>query len=244
MVDDRMHDKAVLEAALFLSPEPLSLRALAKLLDASQPYVRALLEEMQNDLLAVERGLEIQIDQTRASFQVKRSHVDRVAHLAPQQDIQRSVLRTLAVVAYNQPVTQADVVKVRGNKAYAHIQELLERGLIRSEQQGRTQLLEVTDEFLRYFGLGSREEFRFHFTEADAVAPDPANEQDLEPTGKQRSRESGSEGSDPAVGGDFEPEARSFEPESDADARGGDRDQPETDEHVLSADDVGTEAGG
>ncbi len=171
MVDDRMHDKALLEAALFLSPEPLTYRALAKLLDASQPYVRALLEEMQVDLLAAERGLEIQIDQTRASFQVKRVHVDRVAHLAPQQDIQRSVLRTLAVVAYNQPVTQADVVKVRGNKAYAHIQELLERGLIRDEQHGRTKLLEVTEEFLRYFGLSSREEFRFHF--AEGTVPDP-----------------------------------------------------------------------
>jgi len=172
MADDRMQDKAVLEAALFLSPEALSFRALAKLLDASQPYVRALLEEMQIDLLAADRGLELQIDQTRAAFQVKRAHVDRVAHLAPQQDIQRSVLRTLAVVAYNQPVTQADIVKVRGNKAYAHIQELFERGLIRGEQHGRTQLLEVTDEFLRYFGLSSREEFRFHFAGADTTELD------------------------------------------------------------------------
>ncbi|MBN1858338.1 SMC-Scp complex subunit ScpB [Candidatus Bipolaricaulota bacterium] len=178
MVDDRMQDKALLEAALFLSPEPLTYRALAKLLDASQPYVRALLEEMQADLAAAERGLELQIDPTRAAFQVKRAHVDRVAHLAPQQDIQRSVLRTLAVVAYNQPVTQADVVKVRGNKAYAHIQELLERGLIRGEQQGRTSLLEVTDEFLRYFGLSSREEFRFHFA-GDSV-PDPEQQGEQE----------------------------------------------------------------
>jgi len=53
-------------------------------------------------------------------------------------------------------------VKARGNKAYGHVQELVERGLVRPEEKGRTLLLHVTDEFLRYFGLESVEEFRFH----------------------------------------------------------------------------------
>jgi len=214
MVDDRMQDKAVIEAALFLSPDALSFRALAKLIDASQQYVRALLEEMRNDLLTDDRGLEIQVDQTRASFQVKRAYVDQVAHLAPQQDIHRSVLRTLAVVAYNQPVTQADIVKVRGNKAYSHIQELLERGLIRGEQHGRTQLLEVTDEFLRYFGLSSREEFRFHFAGADPSDLEEGNNASGERSEPCEGPER--EASDPSDRAGLEQELRSFDLETAA----------------------------
>ena len=240
MVDDRMQDKAVIEAALFLSPDALSFRALAKLIDASQPYVRALLEEMQNDLRTDDRGLEIQVDQTRASFQVKRVYVDRVAHLAPQQDIHGSVLRTLAVVAYNQPVTQADVVKVRGNKAYSHIQELLERGLIRGDQHGRTQLLEVTDEFLRYFGLSSREEFRFHFAGADTDDPEEGHGEDHEQgepcEGSER------EASSPSDGVDLEQEPSPFDQETAPSQE--DPDLLQAGESPFLAEGDGDEAGG
>ncbi|UCF10117.1 MAG: SMC-Scp complex subunit ScpB [Candidatus Bipolaricaulota bacterium] len=171
-------DRAILEAALFVSPVPVTLRALASLLGgASQPYVRGLLEEMKAVMESPDRGLELVIESTKAMLRVRSELTEVVAHLAPQQDIPRPVLRTLAVVAYNQPMTQADLVRTRGNKAYAHVQELIERGLLRAEEHGRTLLLHVTREFLRYFGLTSPEEFRFHVagdTEAGAsVAEEP-----------------------------------------------------------------------
>ena len=160
---DLEHDRALIEAALFLSPQSLTRHKLARIIGgASLSYVERLLDLIADDYRQETHGIELHVEDGKSMFQVKRSYIDAVAHLAPHQDISRPVLRSLAMIAYNHPLTQADLVKARGNKAYKHVQELLERGLIRAEEQGRTLLLYVTDEFLRYFGLSNVEEFRFH----------------------------------------------------------------------------------
>ncbi len=156
-------DRALTEAALFLTPQPLTRRDLARILGGVQlEYVDRLLAELAREYAGETHGLELHTEEGRAGFRVKKAFIDRVSHLAPQQDIPRPVLRTLAVIAYNHPMTQSDLVKVRGNKAYGHVQELLARDLIRAEESGRTLLLHVTKEFLRHFGLSTVEEFRFH----------------------------------------------------------------------------------
>jgi len=160
---DPKRDRALVEAALFLSPQPLTRHKLARIIGgASLAYVELLLGQTEDEFRGDTHGIELHIEDGKSIFQVKRAYIDKVAHLAPHQDISRPVLRSLAMIAYNHPLTQSDLVKARGNKAYKHVQELLERGLIRAEEQGRTLLLHVTDEFLRYFGLSSVEEFRFH----------------------------------------------------------------------------------
>jgi len=165
--DHPRNDLALAEAALFLAPQPLTRRALAKILGGvAQAYVDQLLEDLKAQFDDASRGIELHIEEGRAMFRVKAAYVNEVAHLAPQHDIPRQELRTLAVIAYNHPMTQADLIKVRGNKGYKHVQELLERNLITSEPHGRTRLLHVTRDFLRHFGLNSVEEFRFHFPTA------------------------------------------------------------------------------
>ncbi|MEA3239000.1 MAG: SMC-Scp complex subunit ScpB [Candidatus Bipolaricaulota bacterium] len=160
---DIEHDQALVEAALFLSPEPLTRHKLARIIGGtSLAYVERLLGQIEDECRGETHGIELHVEDGKSMFQVKRPYIDAVAHLAPHQDIPRPVLRSLAMIAYNHPLTQSDLVKARGNKAYKHVQELLERRLIRAEDQGRTLLLYVTDEFLRYFGLSNVEEFRFH----------------------------------------------------------------------------------
>jgi segregation and condensation protein B len=174
----RGNDLALVEAALFLASRPLTRRALAKILGEVPPaYVDQLLADLQIAYADPAKGIELAIEDGRALLRVKPPYVDRVAHLAPQQDIPQPVLRTLAVIAYNQPATQADVVRTRGNKAYEHIQELIERGLVRGEEHGRTLLLHVTEEFLRHFGLSTIDEFRFHVAvPADAGEAPPESQ--------------------------------------------------------------------
>lgn len=165
--DHPRNDLALAEAALFLAPQPLTRRALAKILGGvAQAYVDQLLEDLKTQFDDANRGIELHIEEGRAMFRVKAVYVNQVAHLAPQHDIPRQELRTLAVIAYNHPMTQANLIKVRGNKGYKHVQELIERNLITSEPHGRTLLLHVTKDFLRHFGLSSVEEFRFHFPTA------------------------------------------------------------------------------
>ena len=179
------NDLALAEAALFLASQPLTRRALAKILGGvALAYVDQLLDDLKDQFEDPGRGIELHVEDGRALFRVKPAYVNQVAHLAPQQDIPRPILRTLAVIAYNHPMTQADLIKVRGNKGYGHVQELLERGLISSEAHGRTLLLSITRDFLRHFGLSSVEEFRFHFadTEIDAIgeASDESESSDTE----------------------------------------------------------------
>ena len=165
--DHPRNDLALAEAALFLASQPLTRRALAKILGGvAQAYVDQLLVDLKNQFEDASRGIELHIEDGRAQFRVKSAYVSEVSHLAPQHDIPRQELRTLAVIAYNHPMTQANLIKVRGNKGYKHVQELLERNLITSEPQGRTRLLHVTRDFLRHFGLNSVDEFRFHFPTA------------------------------------------------------------------------------
>jgi segregation and condensation protein B len=165
--DHPRNDLALAEAALFLAPQPMTRRALAKILGSvAQTYVDQLLEDLKIQFDDANRGIELHIEEGRAMFRVKAAYVNQVAHLAPQHDIPRQELRTLAVIAYNHPMTQANLIKVRGNKGYKHVQELIERNLIASEPHGRTLLLHVTRDFLRHFGLSSVEEFRFHFPTA------------------------------------------------------------------------------
>ncbi len=153
----------MLEAALFLADRPLSVKELAKLLGPdSARRTRDLLSELQNDLGPNAHGIELIINEEKALLRVKHGYVDAVAHLARHQDIPRPILRSLAMIAYNHPMTQSDLVKARGNKAYEHVRELVDRDLIRADQQGRTLLLHVTDNFLQYFDLSNAEEFRFH----------------------------------------------------------------------------------
>ena len=170
-------DLALVEAALFLSPQPMTRRGLAKLLGGVQlAYVDQLLDELATELDPSAHGIELWTEDGRATLRVRAEFVEQVAHLAPQQDIPRPLLRTLAVIAYNHPMTQADLVRVRGNKAYGHVQELRERGLIRAEDHGKTLLLHVTKEFLHSFGLRTVEEFRFHV----AAVPGEEEQEDME----------------------------------------------------------------
>ena len=161
------NDLALAEAALFLAPQPLTRRGLAKILGGvAQAYVDQLLIDLKEQFEDPSRGIEVHIEDGRAQFRVKAAYVDEVSHLAPQHDIPRQELRTLAVIAYNHPMTQANLIKIRGNKGYKHVQELIERNLITSEPHGRTCLLHVTRDFLRHFGLSSVEEFRIRFPTA------------------------------------------------------------------------------
>lgn len=166
--DHPRNDLALAEAALFLAPQPLTRRALAKILGGvAQAYVDQLLADLKTQFEDPGRGIELHIEDGRALFRVKTAYINEVSHLAPQHDIPRQELRTLAVIAYNHPMTQANLIKIRGNKGYKHVQELIERNLITSEPHGRTRLLHVTREFLRHFGLSSVEEFRIHFPTAE-----------------------------------------------------------------------------
>lgn len=160
--------KARLEAALFLSDEPIDNEQIADILDlGSKGYVDMLIEEYQEELEEEHRGMELVETPEGYELKVKKDHIEHVSHLAPHQDLNEGQLRTLSLIAYNAPVEQADIVEIRGNRAYQHVKELVNRGFVDKEKDGRTAILDVTNHFLEYFDISSVDEFKRQFENED-----------------------------------------------------------------------------
>jgi segregation and condensation protein B len=153
--------KAKLEAALFLAEEPIERKKIAEVLNlGSIGYVDMLIQEFEEELEEDNRGLELVETGEGYELKVKKEHLDDVEHLAPHQDLNSGELRTLSIIAYNAPVEQKHIIDVRGNRAYQHVKELVSRGFVEKEKDGRTAILDVTDFFLEYFDIDSLEEFQ------------------------------------------------------------------------------------
>jgi segregation and condensation protein B len=156
----RSPPKSIIEAALFLASEPVPESELQDLTGLSGEELKDVLEDMRRDLSHPDRGLKLSENNGKWRFKVKRALLDRVKYLAPHQDMSRGMLRTLSVIAYNSPVLQKEVVEIRGNGAYDHIDQLIDRNFVKSEKEGRTKLLSVTQYFLDYFELDDLGELR------------------------------------------------------------------------------------
>lgn len=146
-----MTHKKTIEAALFISTQPLTLDQLARIAGInSLGHVKEIMEELQKDY--GEHGLEIVSSADGWSMQVRPRLLPRVAHLTPYSDLGEGPKRTLALVTLKEPVKQSRIIKMQGNKAYSYIKELKKRGLIVTEKEGHTRILKLTQEFERYFG--------------------------------------------------------------------------------------------
>ncbi len=145
--------KKILEAALFMSPKALSTEELAKTIEnESLLETHRLVKELCEEFNARDSALEI-IDLS-GSFQMKvRSDFEEnVQHFAATSEFNKSIQKTLALIAFKQPIKQSLVIKLRNNKGYDHIHVLLEKGLISKSPFGRTFLLKTTRKFLEQFG--------------------------------------------------------------------------------------------
>lgn len=149
--------KRTIEAALFTAGKPVSLNVLSSLVDAGKPEVRDAVEELAEEY--EDRGSAVEIKEVPGDkyiMQIEPRYAESVMGLAPRE-LSRPLLRTLSVIAYRQPVTQSDIVEIRGNTAYSHIDELAELGFIDTEPHGRTKLLTTTPDFSEYFGIQATE---------------------------------------------------------------------------------------
>lgn len=153
------HGKMILEALLLASPEPLTLKRIAEVMGIDERDAALLMADLQKDYEAPHRGLAIRemaggyVLTTRPEA---AEYVERL--LQPRaRGLSHAALETLAIIAYRQPITKAEIESVRGVKVDRALETLRERGLIedkgRKDAPGRPILYGTTAEFLRYFGL-------------------------------------------------------------------------------------------
>jgi segregation and condensation protein B len=159
-VDRHAELKAILEALIFASPEPLTPKAIYKLVD-SEPKedVQAALTELKQDYA---RPGGLQLVEVAGGFQIVtrpelHEWVRRLFHERSTQKLTVQALETLAVIAYKQPITALEIGEIRSVNTSGVLTTLLERHLIkivgRKQVVGRPFLYATTKEFLIRFGL-------------------------------------------------------------------------------------------
>ena len=151
---------AKLEAMLFVAAEPASIQQLAQALDVTPSVVERGLKELDDSLRT--RGLRLQRNGGRVQLTTAPETaglIEDFLGLETTTHLSRAALETLAIIAYQQPVTRPQVDAVRGVNSDAILKSLLSKGLIfesgRADGPGRPILYSTTSEFLQHFGINS-----------------------------------------------------------------------------------------
>jgi len=154
--------KALIEAILYVAPEPVTLDAIVKALEGEErERVKAKLEELVADCQQPQRGIQVRQVAGGYKFSSKPEHHEVlrrfVKSLKPPIRLSRPALETLAVIAYRQPATLPEIEEIRGVDCGGVIHTLLEKKLVvtagRKSVVGRPILYRTSRDFLVHFGL-------------------------------------------------------------------------------------------
>lgn len=146
---------ALVEAALYVTGRPLDLKELCSVLRTrSKNKARRLAKMLMKEYAKRNTALEIlQLKDERFVLQLKTEFTSRVKKLVKRPLLSTGPLKTLAYIAYRQPVSQKRVAETRGHHSYGHIKQLKEMDLIIGERRRRSTFLRTTEYFADYFGL-------------------------------------------------------------------------------------------
>ena len=161
---DRKRQEAVIEAVLFTMGESVEVSKLAELIEESKEATKEIVYDMKKKLQKSNRGIDIV--ELEDSFQMctktdMYEYLIKIAKSPKKYVLTDSVLETLSIIAYKQPVTRADIERIRGVSCDHAINRLIEYNLVtelgRLDAPGRPLLFGTTEEFLRRFGINSLE---------------------------------------------------------------------------------------
>lgn len=151
---------AVIEALIFVSEEPLSVKTIADVLKEEKDVVRETLNALAEEFNARNGGLQLREVAGGWQFATRpeyHEHVRSFLKTRPSAKLSIASLETLAVIAYRQPVTVPEILEIRGVQSPSSIKTLLDKKLIvakgRKETVGRPMMYGTSKEFLLQFGL-------------------------------------------------------------------------------------------
>lgn len=150
--DAQQRPVTLVEAILYLKAQPLTLSTIAELAGCDRTVVEEALIELMEDYAQRDSALEIVETQSGYSLQLREDLQHLVQSLVPA-DLGVAALRTLAVIAMKGPLSQTELVELRGSGAYQHVQELVEKGMVTKRRLTgeRSYRLGVTQKFYQYF---------------------------------------------------------------------------------------------
>lgn len=146
-----------IEAVLYTLGKFTTAEEIAKIVECSKEEVLKSLEYLKQKYEKEDSSLTIQTVEDRFKLNVKKEFSHIASKLLSDAEMDTPTTNTLAIIAFKSPVTQSEVIKIRGNKAYDHIHQLEETNLVSSEKCGRTKLLKLTSHFYDYFDVAEKE---------------------------------------------------------------------------------------
>lgn len=156
--------ESVIEAILFANGDTVSAKDIAAATDNDVKTVNSVIHNLADRYEAENRG--INIIQVGEGYQMCTSpkyydYIKRVFQTPPKKTLSSTLLETLAIIAYKQPVTKAQIEEIRGVNADHAVNKLVEYDLVgecgRLDAPGRPIMFGTTDEFLRFFGFKNLE---------------------------------------------------------------------------------------
>lgn len=158
--------KGIVEGLLYIQGDlGLTIEQVSDILEISNEEAKELILSLKQDYINEDRGLRINYLGNTFKLTTKEEHKEYFKKLLenPKNNtLSAQALETLAIIAYNEPITRIEVDEIRGVDSVYVVRRLLAKGLIKecgkSDKPGHPILYKTTDEFLDYFGLSSKED--------------------------------------------------------------------------------------
>ena len=151
---------AEVEAILFASGRFMNAARIAELLDCYQEDVQKAVDKLNEQYKKTGSALHVLTEDEAHKLHVRDEFLELVSQVVSDTEVSGPVLETLAVIAWRSPVIQSEVIDIRGSNAYDHVKEVVERGFVEREPEGRSYRLRITDKFFEYFDIEGREDIR------------------------------------------------------------------------------------
>ena len=161
--------KNKIEAILFSVGKYIPIENIAKLCNEDVQKVKESLRELQVDYENNPGSLLVLNDGEMWKLTTREEYVQVVRKVVSETELSKTLLETLAVIAFKYPIKQSDLIKIRTNKAYDHLMELERDGFITRKKYGRSRLIKLTDKFFEYFDL-PREKLKDRFKGFEQLA--------------------------------------------------------------------------
>lgn len=145
--------KKKIEALLFSSGRKMDIEEIARLCKSNPEEVKDILTGLKKEYEENNSSLMVIDEADSWKITVREQYLPLVQKIVTKTELSKTLMETLAVIAFKYPIKQSDLIKIRTNKAYDHLKELEEIGYITRQKYGRTKLIKLAQKFFDYFDL-------------------------------------------------------------------------------------------
>jgi len=153
-----MTKKNEVEALLFSSGRAIEIEDIARICRSDTDEIKKSLDELKKYYDTNKKPLLLVQDGTAWRLTVREAYSHIVEKVVAEAELTKTLMETLAVIAWKAPMLQSELIKVRTNKAYEHVAELLESGFLSKKRHGRSYMLNLSPKFFDYFDLKGKED--------------------------------------------------------------------------------------